>query len=334
MKALWFDITNTPHVHFLSPIIDHFQSITATKITVRNFSESVALAQEEFNTEFIVVGQHGGKHKAKKIGKMISRLNTLRSIVNGFDFAISCGGFESCFLAKWKHKSSIVFDDNDISPNWMYSRFADYSFFPEAIPNSTLLKQGFKAHTSYRYKGYKEDIYLADYRPNTDFLKRIPFRDYVAIRPENRMANYMRSNVQSIVPELLNALSHAGFKVLYLPRMESERRYAYGVDGVFIPRNAINGLDACYFSMAVLSGAGSLTREAACLGKLAISFYAGERLLAVDQQMISDGWLFHSRKPDEIVEYLKKARSRDFDRGRSAKVQQAVFEKLDEIILQ
>jgi len=332
LKTLWFDITNTPHVHFLSPIINRYRSRADIVISVRDYVETIALARHKFKTKFLVVGQHGGRNKIRKVSKMLNRLSALRMRVNGFDFALSCGGFEACLLAKWRHKSSIVFDDNDISPNWMYSRFASYSFFPDAVPMNILLTQGFKPQTTYQYRGYKEDIYIADYDPDSTFLDSIPYRDYVVVRPENKMANYVESRTRSIVPELLRTLSNSGIRILYLPRTDSERKYAYDVDSVFIPRTTVNGLDVCFFSRAVISGAGSLTREAVCLGKPAISFYPGKRLLAVDKKMIQDGWLAHSRNPREIVDYVNSAKSRRFDRNRSKDVQRSVFNKLDEII--
>ena len=332
MKTLWFDITNTPHVHFLSPIVGRYRSSTDIVISVRDYSETVALAREKFQNEFLLVGRHGGRKRIRKVSKMLNRLSTLRRRINGFDFALSCGGLEACLLAKWRHKSSIVFDDNDISPNWLYSRFASHSFFPEAVPRAVLLKQGFRPQAIHQYNGYKEDIYIADYEPNPAFLDSIPFRDYVVVRPENKMANYIESRTLSIVPELLRALSTAGFNSLYLPRTQSERKYAYGIGGVFIPRTAVNGLDACFFSKAVISGAGSLSREAACLGKPAVSFYPGKQLLAVDKKMIQEGWLAHSRYPREIIDYVKRVKPRRCNRDRSNNVQRSVFMKLDEII--
>ena len=333
MKTLWFDITNSPHVHFLSPIVDRYRTVNDIVISVRDYSETVALAREKFQDEFLLVGQHAGRNRFRKVSKMLNRLSALRKRINGFDFALSCGGFEACFLAKWRHKSAIVFDDNDISPNWLYSRFASHSFFPEAVPKAVLIKQGFGRETFHQYKGYKEDIYIADYRPDPAFLSSIPFRDYVVVRPENKMANYIESRTQSIVPKLLRVLSKNGFSSLYLPRTQNERKYAYGIRDVFIPRTAVNGLNACFFSKAVISGAGSLSREAACLGKPAVSFYPGKQLLAVDKMMIQDGWLLHSRNPHEIAEYVKSVKPRRFMRSRSKKVQDSVFGDLDAIIL-
>jgi predicted glycosyltransferase len=333
MKTLWFDVTNAPHVHFLLPIINRYLTSANVMISVRDYSEAVELARNNYNMEPKVIGEHGGRGRIRKVSKLLSRLNSLERQIKGFDYSISCGGFESCLFAKLRRKVSIVFDDNDVSPNWMYSRLASYSFFPDAIPREVLFNQGFKLETTYQYRGYKEDIYVADYEPDSALLNSVPFRDYVVVRPENRMANYIKSKPRSIVPELLRSLSANRFKILYLPRTEGERKYAYGVDGVFIPRNAVNGLDASYFSQAVLSGAGSLCREAACIGKPAVSFFPGKRLLAVDQKMVKDGWLFHSRNPREIVEYIQNAQSRRFDRKRSKSVQDSVFDKLDDIIL-
>jgi hypothetical protein len=53
----------------------------------------------------------------------------------------------------------------------------------------------------------------------------------------------------------------------------------------------------------------------------------------VDQRLIGEGWLMHSRDPEEIVGYLKAVRSRPFDRVRSKEVQDAVFGELDAILL-
>jgi len=333
LKTIWFDLTNTPHVHFLKPFIKKYATHARVVISVRDFSETVEFARLEFGLEPVIIGKHGGKKKIRKIFNMLSRIVKMNRRITNFDIALSCGGVEASFIAKMRRKTAIVFDDNDISPNWMYSHFVDYAFFPRVIPKDVLLKQGFKYSSIIQYSGYKEDIYIADYKPSENFLKNLPFKDYVLVRPENLMASYIKKNCQSIVPELLNILSCNGFNVLYLPRYDFEQEYARGIRGVYIPHVAVNGLDASFFSRAVLSGAGSLSREAACLGRPAVSFYAGDKLLAVDQQMINDGWIFHARNPKEIAKYLENARSRESSIERSRKVQREVFNKLDEILL-
>jgi len=60
-----------------------------------------------------------------------------------------------------------------------------------------------------------------------------------------------------------------------------------------------------------------MAREASLLGTLAVSFFPGRRLLAVDLDLISKKKLFHSRNVDEIVEYVlsnwNKKRRPEFD---------------------
>jgi predicted glycosyltransferase len=124
------------------------------------------------------------------------------------------------------------------------------------------IKQGIKKEKLHQYNGYKEDIYIADYRPDQRFLSELPFDNYVLVRPENIQANYIRNgNVHSIASELLKLLTGKGYNVLYLPRYAFDREYANGLKNVHIPSAPVNGLDACYFTDAVLTGAGTFARK-------------------------------------------------------------------------
>jgi hypothetical protein len=67
------------------------------------------------------------------------------------------------------------------------------------------------------------------------------------------------------------------------------------------------------------------------MGTPAVSFYP-EELLAVDQKMVEDGWIFHSREPVEIVEYVLSAKKRKADTARSKRVQSEVFKIFDGIL--
>jgi uncharacterized protein len=73
---------------------------------------------------------------------------------------------------------------------------------------------------------------------------------------------------------------------------------------ISILKEPINGLDLINFSNVVLTGSGTMAREAACMGKTAVSFYPSNELLSVDAQLIKEGKIFHSREPKEIVEYV------------------------------
>ena len=233
---------------------------------------------------------------------------------------------------------AVTFDDNETSPNWMYAPFTDLAFWPKVINPAILRKQGFKKNL-YQYNGYKEDFYLANYEPNPAFLEQLPFEHYVVVRPENIKASYVEGR-QSIVPELLKALDAAGYNILFLPRYESDKDYAAGIKNIYVPKEAVNGLDACYYADAILTGAGTMAREAACLGVPSVSFFAGAHLLAVDQSMVEAGKMFYSRDVQQIMHFLDNSRNSFFaSRGggiagleRCKQVQQEILDVLDKKI--
>lgn len=231
-----------------------------------------------------------------------------------------------------ERKKSITFDDNETAPNWRYSHFTDYAFWPKAIAVEKLIRQGFKLNRLYQYDGFKEDVYIADYIPDNNFLNKLPFSRYVVLRPENIQANYVNTKQKSIVPDLLSKFNEANINVLFLPRYKEDRIYSKGYKNVFIPEGAVNGLDACYFSDAVITGAGTLAREAACMGVPAVSFYSGKNLLTVDKKLIDMKWIYHSRSANDIYHYFINSSRKRRSLERSQQVQEEVKQKLIEVI--
>ena len=333
MKKIWLDILNVPQVHFLLGISNLLDNDIYKKIySARNFSETEKLLEQQIGNNFISFGTHKGKNKVKKaIGTLQRFIHIYKNNIE-FDVSISCGSENAIWTAALKKKKSIAFGDNDTAQQWTYGYFVDYAFFPNAISRKLLEKQGLK-NKLYLYDGYKEDIYLANYIPRKYFLNSLPFDNYVIVRPENLEARYIRNgNVVTITPTLLKLLTNMGHNVLYLPRYEIDKAYAKEIKNIYMPKEPINGIDASYFADAVLTGAGTFAREAACLGVPAVSFFAGKQLLAVDRKMIQEKKIFFSRDPHEIVEKLKKLKKHEPDLTRSKKVQEEVIAKLKEVI--
>ena len=337
-KKIWFDITNVPHVSFFLPIIRKYENEFDIIFSLRDFAETKSLFEKRIGKEYIEVGQHKGGNKLRKILGVVERIFLLNKQIPKFDIKISVGGDASCIIAKLRGKLSVTFDDNEKAPNWRYAPFSDLAFWPKVVPQQKLRKQFFKKNL-YQYDGYKEDFYLANYEPNPAFLEQLPFEHYVVVRPENIKANYVEGR-QSIVPELLKELDAAGYNILFLPRYESDKDYATGIKNIYVPKEAVNGLDACYYADAILTGAGTMAREAACLGVPSVSFFAGAHLLAVDQSMVDGGKMFYSRDVKQIMQFLDKSRNSFFtERGggiagleRCKAVQQEILDTLDKKI--
>lgn len=335
IRKIWFDFTNTPHVHFLMAIKKMLQDKNVEFVySLRDFSETKSLLEQYIgSTDYHLINTNYGKSKASKTFSVLSRYNSIRKIKIDYDLSISCGSESAIWHSKLNRKKSIAFGDNDTAKQWTYGRFVDFTFFPNAIPKDILERQGLKGKL-YQYDGFKEDIYISYYTPDQDFLQNIPFDNYVVVRPENIHANYLNSkNVSSIVPALLKSLNKSGLNTIYLPRYPQDKEYTNGIDNVYIPDKPLNGLDLCYFSDAVLTGAGTLAREAACLGIPSFSFYAGKQLLAVDRKLISENKMFFSRDPSEILNKLIISKKNSPELSRSVNVReeikQLLFAKID-----
>jgi hypothetical protein len=327
---IWFDFVNVPHAHFLSVIRGHFLNKHIIFCTARDFAELKSLLNQK-NIEFKMIGSHY-RGKFFKIFGSIARCFSLWKNIPPYDLSISCGSHEAALFSKIKGKKTVVFDDNDISPNWLYAPFTDYFICPSKFNIDKIIHQGIKKQNIYNYDGYKEDIYLADYKPDPDFINKIPFKEYFVVRPENLSASYIKGkNKKSITPELLKSLSGNGNNIVFLPRYKHERVYAEGLKNIYIPSDVLNGLDLCFYSKAVFTGAGTLAREAACLGVPAVSFFPGDNLLSVDQDMINKGWVFYSLNIEDIVGCISKFKKRAFDAERCKKTQSQVFGILEEI---
>lgn len=331
---VWIDFENTPQVHFLLAIKDMLDNGSNDFIfSARDVFETVKLLSKKSDLPIHSYGNKHGKKINRKILLMFQRFHKVYWNIEKFDLSVSCGSESAIWTSFLKGKTSVAFGDNDTARQWTYSRFVDFCFFPKAINTDILLKQGIKSHKLYQYNGFKEDIYIAKYQPDHDFLKSIPFDNYVLVRPENIFANYIRkNNVKSIAPDILDGLIKRGLNILYLPKYDIDYEYIKNQDRVFIPSGPINGLDACYFADAVLTGAGTFAREAACMGTPSVSFYAGKDLLAVDQELIRQKRVFYSRNASDIIDFTVGSNKHLINMERSRNVYNEVEQKLNDVI--
>jgi predicted glycosyltransferase len=328
---IWIDITNTPHVNVLMPIIRHLEKNHELIISARDFSETLPLLKKN-GVNPIVLGKHKGKSRVKKVFGLAQRMIDMLFKIPHFDIAFSLGGNYTATISKFRGKPSIVFSDNDISYKTPAFRFGSYFIFPSYFKTDELLKKyGVKAEQIFKFNGFKEDIYLADYKPDPAFLEQLPFKDFITIRPENLKASYVPVNSTTIVPQLFETFKNEN--ILFLPRYPEERKYAEGFSNIFIPDVPLNGLDVCYYTKAMLTGAGTFAREAALLGTPAVSFFPGKEFLTVDIIMQEKGWEFKSRDPLEIYSFVSTAVKNKSQQGRSTEVLNEVIGIVDNILL-
>lgn len=320
VMKIWYDFKNSHEPAFFKPFLKKFSEYQSF-VTLRDYAEIIKLA-DFFGIKGRIVGKHYGGNYMKKASGLFFRDILLYVNTNQFDVSISFNNVYCTHVTRTKRRKGISFTDNEKSvfANKLFFRFIDYLIVPSAIPAETLKIQG--AKNIIQYNGFKEDVYIADFKPDPDFLDNLPFKEFVAIRPEAFQASYV-STKGSIIPELAKRFNMENINVVFLPRYKSDINYVKGTN-VFIPKEPLNGLDVCYYSKAVLTGSGTFAREAACMGTPAVSFYPNQ-LLCVDKKLVDEEKIFHSRNVDAIVDYVIRSKKKPLDLERCKKVQEEVL---------
>lgn len=327
---IWIDITNTPHVNVLMPIIRHLEKDHELIFTARDFSETLPLLKKN-GIAPIVYGNYKGKSRIKKVMGLLGRMWMMLFKLPKFDLAMSLGGNYTSAIAFFRGKKSIVFSDNDISFKFFSFAMGSYFIFPYYFKYQRIQKKyHIKDYQIRTFNGFKEDIYIADFKPDTSFLNQLPFKDFITIRPENLKASYVPKDSTTIVPQLFEVFKDKN--ILYLPRYEEEKKYAEGYSNIWYPNGPLPGLDVCYNTQAMLTGAGTFAREAALLGVPSVSFFPSPVFLSVDEAMQELGIEFKSRDPQDILHYVENASRKEASTERSRRVQQEVFNIIDSII--
>lgn len=327
---IWIDITNTPHVNVLMPIIRHLEKNHELIFTARDFSETIPLLKQN-GVSPIVYGTYKGKNRIKKALGLFQRMWTLLTKLPKFDVAFSLGGNYTSAIAFIRRKKSIVFSDNDISFKFFSFAFGDYFVFPSYFKYQKIQR---KYHINqkkiFTFNGFKEDIYIADFIPNPDFSDSLPFRNFITIRPENLKASYVPKDSATIVPQLFEVFKD--YNILFLPRYEEEKEYAKGYKNIWYPDKPLPGLDVCFHTQAMLTGAGTFAREAALLGVPAVSFFPSPVFLSVDEEMQRLGIEFKSRDPHAIRAYVETTKRVEGSTERSKAVLSEVLGIFDRIL--
>jgi len=301
---IWIDLANSPHVPFFRALAVEFRSRGhEVEATARAFAQTVELA-EAAGFAPAVVGGHGGGGLAGKGLNLFGRACGLARWARGrgFDLAVSHNSYTQTVAARLLRLRAVTLMDYEHQPaNHLAFRLASRVVVPEAFPAEALRKFGARPGKVRRYRGIKEDVYLADFEPDAgfaDFLRgRFGLdaeRDIIVVaRPPARAALYHRFE-NELFGELLETLrAQPRVKVILLARGADEREEfaaRFASESFVVPREALDGPNLVAASDLVVSAGGTMNREAAALGVPAASLYAG-RWAAVDEQLVREGRL-------------------------------------------
>src|SRR5581483_5500416 len=173
---IWIDLTNSPHVLVMRPVIDKLRERGhEVEVTARDFAQTLGLC-ERFGTAHTAIGrQRGGRIGAKAFG-LADRSLALTRWARGrrFDRALGHGSNDVTIAAALlRIRSATMFDYEwaTVQHN-INCRLAQNVVVPDAIPPERLERYGARGKIR-AYPGLKEEYYLADFEPDPEILSSL-----------------------------------------------------------------------------------------------------------------------------------------------------------------
>lgn len=317
---IWIDLGNSPHVPFFNALSEEFEQRGHSVLwTARDYAQTVEMAKKA-GLSAEVFGRHGGKNVFQKGLKFSGRVIELISWARRkkFDLVVSHNSHEPLAVAKLLRIKSVNLMDYEHHPaNHLSFRLAKRVVVPESFPSEFLRKFGVSEEKVRRYAGIKEDVYLADFEPDKNFQDELrelgitPENILIVVRPHAPEALYHRQFSNDLLDEMLENFSgKENVKIILLPRKENQSetlRLAHQSSNIIIPPQVLDGANLIASADWMISGGGTMNREAAALGVPVATIFVGKPAM-VDEMLIREGRMtkIETREDLEEIHLVKK----------------------------
>jgi predicted glycosyltransferase len=301
---VWVDLTNSPHVLVLRPIIAALRARgIEVEVTARDFAQTLALS-DRLGIAHTAIGAHAGRGmggKALGLARRSSALVRWARRRPRFDLALGHGSNDvTVAAAALRIPSSTMFDYEWATVQHQINcRLARAVVVPDAIPPERLYRYGARGKLR-PYAGLKEEYYLADFEPDQTVLRELgldPAEPIVVVRTPPAVSLYHRFE-NPLFAAVLERLR--GTQAVVLPRTPEQRAELAAAGGFLVPERAIDAQSLIAFADLVISAGGTMNREAVALGTPVYTLFEG-RLGAVDERLLAEGRLRQLRSAEEIA---------------------------------
>jgi uncharacterized protein len=320
-RKIWIDLENSPHIPFFRPIIKDLEARGCeVMLTARDCFQVCELA-EMAGFKYRKIGHHYGKNRIAKLAGLGIRVLQMSPYVLREKPAISVshGSRSSLVLSAMLGIPNINIADYEHADHRLTtllgSKQKKWMLTPEVIPSEIFEKYGIPKEHVLHYPGMKEDVYTPFFQPDPSLKDTLELQAndvVVTIRPPATEAHYHNPDSEKLLKAVFRLLSaHPEVKTILLPRtrkQEAELRQTgpdlFAAGRIVVPKHAIDGLNLIWYSDLVISGGGTMNREAAALDIPVYSLFRGT-LGAVDKHLAETGRLVLLENVQDVREKLK-----------------------------
>lgn len=296
---IWLDADNGPHVLILRPVAAELQRRGhEVRFTARDRTGTCELL-DLYGLPYVCVGREFGAGKWRKVRGTLGRAGALVRAMHRWrpDVAFGHGSRSLPLAARGLRRPSVtMFDYEWVDPR-LFNLFCRTILVPDVIEPARCREAGIAVGKVRPYPGLKEHLYL-DGRPLAPEpvaadLGLASDRVAVLLRPPATSAHYHNPEAEVILREILACLAgRADVQLIYLRRSADQMRLLEGIDTeqVIVPRRVYDGPSLVAAMDLIISGGGTMTREAAVLGVPSYTFFRG-RPGRVDESLERQGRL-------------------------------------------
>lgn len=306
---IWIDMTNSPHVMFFEPIIESLSKEHEVMSTARDYQQTLSLLKEK-GISYTLIGKHHGKSLLVKFKGMFSEIALRIKFINQNkpDLTITHQSYYATLAARLTGRKSLyIFDGDGALLQMLGIFFGSKVLAPEKLPSKI---KGVKVS---KYPGLKEEVYISSFSPDQNYLSKLglnPEKLTILIRPEAGSASYIKQ--ENVLGPLLDLLENEEkFQVILLPRTSEQKEYYKEFyKNFFIPEGILSGPDLAACVDLVISGGGTMNREAVVFGTPVISAYQNPPF-SIDKWLIEEGYMDLIQEPglldvEEAIEKKKR----------------------------
>jgi len=307
-KKIWIDLDNSPHVPFFRPIIDDLRKKGYEVFVTARDAYQVRELLEFYGIDSKVVGKHYGKYKLLKALGTCWRAVALTSMIRRAKPDISvCHGSRGCLItSKLLKIPNLTLTDYEFTTS-VPSMRPTWLIVPSVVPDDRLGEAG---PIILKYPGIKEDVYLSRFTPDKELRNRLGIPAdalLVTVRPPATEAHYHNPEAEVLLKAALQRfVADQDARIVLLPRnqrqdaeLRAEWPEAIAAGKIVIPDHVEDGMNIIWNSDLVISGGGTMNREAAAMRVPVYSIFRG-KIGAVDRFLAEDGRLVLLESVDDI----------------------------------
>jgi len=296
---IWIDLDNSPHVPFFAPIVAELRKRGYSLVLTARDGFQVQKLAELFQLNCRLIGGHRGKAKIHKVAALCLRALQLTPAIlrERPDLAVSHWSRSQLIVSTVLGIPSLFISDYEFAAHGVLLH-PTWQIWPEVIPKTAVRCD---PNRIMHYPGIKEDVYVPRFVPDPRIRPQLGLdeRDVVVtLRPPATEAHYHDPRSDALFDAAIDFLStKPDVKLVALPRndqqaalLKGSRPELFSKGTLRIPDRVVDGLNLIWHSDLVISGGGTMNREAAALGVPVYSVFRG-RIGAVDRYLSARGRL-------------------------------------------